>query len=156
MCLYSKETVKEKNKWLRKQPDMVTAYKVVRIKWIGEGLEMTPLYCHSASGSTIVPFKRTNTVRKMRAKSNSAEKYVHTYFTKSELTTHYIAYYHFFIEEEDAKNYRKNIIGQDGTAVIECLIPKESVTEIGMQGDRESIVARRFTIVGQDKYLEKK
>lgn len=40
--------------------------------------------------------------------------------------------------------------------VVECEIPKEAITDVGVQNGMTTIVTPEFTIVGEDKFLEQR
>lgn len=131
MCLTTKKTEQEKIEWLKKQPDIITAYKVVK-KRTGK---LKPLYSATEKG-----FKRKNHLFPVVLK----------YFSeKWQTDMKYIAYFHLFINEDDAVLYNQRPLC---AKVIKCTVPKKYITDVGYQWGRV-IVTRQFSIVGEDEYL---
>jgi len=145
MCLDYKLSPRLRETWLKDKPKTITAYKVVRI----ENGKLWPLYYGSK------PFKRKNRIRTVKSK-NSARRQI-IYYGELELgipMTKYIAYYHLFVNIKEAQEYEGGECFAD--KIIICKIPKELITEIGIQERKEVIVTRGFDIVGQDEYLSNK
>lgn len=161
MCLSSQMTSKEKRDWLKNQPNMITAYKAVKIKFapakcsLEEGKKrMFPCYQNTSD-----VFKRKNKLSWIwKLCSILGKKISYAYVAGSRPyrdapLKKYTTYYHLFVFQKDAEEYGEFT----GLEVIECVVPKKFITTIGMQDtgreDRLSIVARGFEIVGQDEYL---
>lgn len=132
MCLEYKYTKKELKEWLKEQPEMITAYKLVTFSngriypWV--------------QGKT--PFERDNLLKKEW--KWSSKKYV-------EVDCHdkYMAYYHLLLNKESLLRYFGVF-----SDVVECQIPKKYVTDMGVQWNLETVITRGFTIVGHDEYLD--
>ena len=89
MCLGSKFTIKERTAWLKKQPDMITAYKVCH----EASLPSHPLCLHSIF-IDYTPYKRKNRLKKENNEKNRKTQW--TFYAKAQRTVRYIAYYHLF------------------------------------------------------------
>lgn len=146
MCLRTKMSVADKKVWLEKQPETIIAYKVVKLKIRARSRTKNRFYPMYYGGKE---FKRNNLVREMRSKNSY--KFSNTQFDKSGRPASYIAYYHLFTTHQDAKVYA---IGHFGVVVIQCYVPKESITDVGFQNSKLTIVTRKFTIVGQNEFLD--
>lgn len=144
MCLHTKCTAKEKREWLKTLPDIIPAYKVVRIKIIDGKDRLLP----TRFDCSPIFFKRKNILKKITSKISV--KQVYTIFDKSGKEVKYIAYYHLFMGKKDAERWSGE---NNNRKVIKCEVPKDAITEVGFQ-DGLAIVTRKFTIVGEDRYLE--
>ncbi len=145
MCLFMRMTVKQENKWLTTQPDMITAYKVVSID---EGKIYPPLYDHTG------PYQKTN---KLREENIPLERscYGSTYRLPGRA---YNAGYHILYTKEAAIKWLSSYQGtySSGEAVIlKCIIPKKEILTVGLQNEKDIvIVTKEFTFVEGQEYFE--
>lgn len=144
MCLDYKMTKKDKKEWLKKQPEILTVYKAVQIAMVDDRPALIPIIFDKGAK----PFQRINTLREV--KSLLSEKREVTRYASGR-PAEYVAYFHLYINKEDALGWTDGWSNQRET--IECQVPKESITEVGEDGG-SAIITRKFTIVGQDKYLK--
>jgi hypothetical protein len=137
MCI---NRIANKEKWLKDKPKVITAYKVAIACYSKElDVRLYPVFNNDKY------FKRNNLLRKV--KSERSEKYQHVDGSKNST---YIAYYHLFAKRKDAERHRNWM----GGSVIECTVPKKYITEIGYQYGHTVIVTRKFSIVGEDEFLD--
>jgi len=138
MCLCDIFSILEKQEWLEKQPDVITGYKVVRIRNRYLRSRLFPFYRDNKSFFNSNYLKRKNRLKRTDYKD-----------------LHKI-YYFLYVNHKDALGFEK--LAKDfGEAVelITCKIPKNLITDIGKQnGGQLVIVSRGYDVVGQDKYLE--
>lgn len=135
MCLDDKYRKRKKDRWLKKQPKYIIAYK--RVKVVGNKL-YAPIYIGE-------PLKRKNLVRSVKGK----KQFTDYSFSDGYSETSYIAFFHLYLDKKDLSHGNKEMI-------IECKVPKNSITEVGNQDYRRVIVTRYYEIVGQDQYLKDK
>lgn len=150
MCLSYKKKEEDKKEWLAKQPEEITAYKVVCVHSANpEGkARLYPVYVQNPKGK---PFKRSNLVREVKHKYSPKER--RTYYKNPnnyEPPVPYMAYFHLYANKLDADIFTSY---QGNYKVIECKVLKKFITDVGEQ-DGVVIVTRKFTIVGQDEYLD--
>ncbi len=153
MCIQSKFLAKDRKQWLKKQPETITAYKLVEVKHEYDipGKRLFPFFV-----SRCIPFKRTNSIREVKktGRAGTLTRRAGTHFYSNDGNfCYYIAYYHLFANREDLVSFISESQYEDQATIVECQVPKEFITDIGMQWNRETIVTRQFTIVGQDEYL---
>jgi hypothetical protein len=141
MCLESKLTKKDKANWLKDKPEEITAYKVMITRTVKGEIRLAPPFNNGI-------YKRTNMVRAVT--SEQSGKCCYTSFRGSIKSTTYMAYFHFFIDKEEAKSWAM----ARGQKMVECKILKKYVTEIGRQWNKDIMVARKFSIVRQNRYLD--
>lgn len=136
MCLDIKRTDIQREKWLKKQPEMIIAYKVIWIQHPYTGpSKFFPQYFINPNK----PFKRKNRLRKRGTKVKCDR-------SKGE----YIPYYHLYASRISAERWKDSY----HTKVIKCRIPKKLVTDVGSEVGYSVIVTRGFDIVGEDRYLD--
>jgi len=149
MCLSRKFTIKDKKKWLKNQPEIIIAYKIVEI--IANSMKsgcrneygLYPYFFKSE------PFKKINLLKEIKSKKSS--KIEHTYYkSKAQRNVSYIAYYHLGMDKEKLREMFKTT---NSLHLIKCKVPKKYITDIGEQWNMITIVTRKFTIVGQNEYL---
>lgn len=143
MCISYKLYSKAKKKWLKTQPDIITAYKCVYVR---EYYGTTRFFPIVYSNSRNKPFKRKNTLREIESKQS--DKRTGTYFQEGANRTVYIAYYHLYLNREDAESW----VDSD-RKIIKCTVPKKCITDIGLQNG-VVIITKQFSIVGEDEYLD--
>lgn len=136
MCLDVKYTDLEMEVWLKKQPDTITVYKVVRVN--KQSKRIYPLFYEESKH-----FERVNSLRiddpKKVAFGGGGDDFS------------YRAGFHLFAHREDAGRWAQ---GSCNEIVIPCQIQKTSITNIGSQDRLLTIVTDSFTIIGNDKFLE--
>lgn len=142
MCLDSKYTEQEKEEWLKNQPDVITAYKVVII----EDGKISPVFHRHIDDEG---FERNNLLKTVKSKKATR------YHEENHYGPEYIAYFHLFASKQDAIEY----YDFPPSKVIECIVPKKYITDIGSQDGPEDtgrtvIVTRKFSIVGENEYLD--
>ncbi len=151
MCLEYVWENEKKEEWLKEQPDMITAYKVVETEEVDGKERLISPYIRDKrkKGDWVRPpcvYKRKNRVRVTKT-SKIVKSHYHDTYKK----TSYIAYYHLLTRREDAENWTSC-----NRKVVECLVPKKFITDIGCQRNFLVIITRAFDIVGEDEYFEKK
>ena len=154
MCIDNKLLAKDRKEWLKDQPDIITAYKVVEIKhiWGYDGNRLSAFFTDRQT-----PFKRTNLIREVKKTTKDSKRRDATFYDSYHgQPCEYIAYYHLFPTKKDAQkltrwNMRNN--NSEGH-IIKCLVPKKYITDIGEQWGIKVIVTRGFDIIGQDEYLK--
>ena len=141
MCLEYVWSNEEKEKWLKEQPKIITAYKVVVIK----GSKMRPAFF----GGYQPHYDRKNQI------TDGDKKSVPSLYTQE----HYVPHYHLYTtlsRIEIVSSYvgwvREGEV--DDVKVVKCKVPKRSITDVGKQDGMVVIVAKEFEIVGEDKYFE--
>jgi len=152
MCIRHRWRVKEKKEWLKDQPEIITAYKIEKVKYdykdceTGKGRLFPPCMFGNISGKQ---YKRKNRVRK------AEHRKCWTYYDETCKATTYYAYFHLFAEEKAAKKW----IGKPMSSLyklIKCEVPKHLITDIGLQEQQQylTIVTKGFDIIGEDEYLD--
>lgn len=141
MCLTWKYTDEEKKEWLKNKPEMITAYKRVRIRALKNQKKMFPLFMFPLV--EYKHFERNNLLKTI--KSKKSKKYKDVYCQ----SRCYMAYFHLFEKKSDAKSFLNRPYG---TKLVKCVVPKKYITDVGLQGGTV-IVTRKFSIVGEDEYL---
>lgn len=140
MCLDVIYSKKEKNEWLRKQPSIITGYKIVSPNDTGIESVCMP------EGSNKYLFKKINIIE---------EEVVFKYFSGIE---QYRPYFHLFLNKVDAENW--NIIklrekyGGKSLILLKCEIPKRAITAIGEDNPGIAIITKEFTFIEGDKYFK--
>jgi len=151
VCIDYKYTRKKRKEWLKDKPDTIIAYKVVKTfkeeQVVGSQISMPgklyPLFYPKEF------FKRKNRIKTISLQL--FDRIMDSRWHDNNKHCHYVAYYHFYVNEVNARRALLN----DRKLII-CKIPKRLITNIGLQNSREVIIAKGFEIVGQDKYLEEK
>ncbi len=154
--LNKKLTAKKKEEWLEEQPDMIVAYKAVKIRLDPKKLKkdkhkksLYPLYKCRMS-----PMKRRNHIRPDRNPRTRRKAWTRCDEPMAKGKWHtYMAYFHLFSKEE-LKGIRNMYRGKENVKIIKCMIPKKFVTDVGYQWGKEIIVTRRFDVVAQDIYID--
>lgn len=135
MCLDRQWSYAQIDSWLENQPDIVIAYKAVHSR---DGRLWPPCYSNA-------PYETTN---RIPDKLTQHQQYAKRTETREDNTT-YMAYYHFFLKASDAKIWMGLQYGTD-TKIIKCEVPKNLITTIGEHGDKVVLIAKGFTIVGEE------
>jgi len=141
MCMTTKMSIKDKKQWLSKKPEMITAYKEVKIKELNKKQRLFSPY----QGG--VAFKRNNVIEEELQKPNNKVYWIE--YENSYKPARYVAYFHLFANKKSAKT-----LCDTGNIIIKCKIPKKAITDIGTQWDRKIIVTKEFSIVEQNEYLK--
>ncbi len=135
MCLGYLWSDERKEEWLETQPDTITAYKIVRIE---DGELFPPYYPEHG------PYNKINQLEKTDTETHPPFRY----------SGRYLAHYHLFAQETQANWYQSHFCND--VKVVDCKVPKKSITTMGEQHGSVVIVAKEFEIIGEDKYFEKK
>lgn len=138
MCLSTLWTKEQKKEWLEDKPEIIIAYKVVRIKTTSDGEDrIYPVSYHKD-----VPFEKIN---KLEKKAGYEE------IETEEEDGCYLPYFHFFTSLHGARTW---LIAQHSEVIFECEIPKKAITMMGIQEGESIIVATEFTFVEGDEYFK--
>ena len=134
MCLDLRQTKKETDKWLKTQPDIITAYKIVEKRKISDGeYKWLPIHCPGKTKE----YKKKNRIRGDRP------------FVKPSATYRrpYKAYFHLWLKmpTSDMRNY-------EGLVIIECHVPKHLITAFGVDCEIPAIVSKGFDIIDITDY----
>lgn len=141
MCIESKLNDEQREVWLKTQPDIITAYKVV----VTDKYRYSKLCLYSIfSYGDERAFKRKNRLKVAKRDALTNKRSI------TENGSKYVAYYHVFAHAIDASMYCRS---WTGAIVVECTVPKKYITDIGYQ-EGVVIITRGFDIIGQDEYLE--
>ncbi len=139
MCLDYLWTKKDIKKWLKTQPDTITAYKVVQLK---DGIAYPAIYSEYGS------FKKHNKIEDDRRTIETMVK------GKIRLTYRkYEAGYHLFLTPAGAAEWKPD---SNRYKVLMCKIPKSQITDVGLQKNWTSIITKEFTFAEGDEYLKGK
>ncbi len=151
MCLSTKWSKKEKEAWLKEQPERVTAYKVVSVGQYRFRPRLKPPYVDEKTR-----YKRRNLL--ISTKTGDEGKTSFTKFRSEKdpghgRSTTYVAYYHLFLSHFDACEWGREV----GNIVMTCEIPKKYITEMGTQQGKTVIVTRCFEFTdADDKFFGEK
>lgn len=147
MCLDSKKTKAERDKWLAKKSDTVIAYKAVAIH-LQHGMpkRLYPPLC----STEFTKYKKDGCYSKVNnLQGQEIKKKVKTFKTKQE----YIPYFHFCVTKVGATQWLPSL-WNSAMKIVKCEIPKKFITEVGKQAGLITIVAKGFTIVDNDEYFK--
>ncbi len=141
MCLdnlWTKARIKE---WLKNKPEIITAYKVVKII---EG-EAYPAIYHDNG-----PFEKTNKEDKCSPSVAAAHVVRKDGTELSHRWRHYPTLYHMFLTKRGATRWND----RSDEEILKCKIPKKQIVDIGIQHDCIAIITKEFTFVEGDKYFK--
>jgi hypothetical protein len=130
-------TKREQKKWLAKQPDEITAYKIVEVRPRCKDKKKRQRLYPAFYGNTPYNKKKENRIK--REKKKVLTWGGHT-------NKEYRPYYHFFIDPVKAKEMV--LRGWFEKQIVICEIKKEDITTIGTQYCTIIIVAKAFKITG--------
>jgi len=139
MCLTTRDTKREIDKWLKTQPDMITAYKIV-----------TKVIFPSGKYK-LIPYHYSNWTKKYKKKNRIRGERIDLkpYDTPRRL---YKAYFHLWLEIPNVfkRNgvFQKRLIDQN-EVLIECLVPKHLITAKGIHEFGPAIISKGFDIVAE-------
>ena len=131
MCLDTKKSRKELQKWKKTIPDEIICYKIV--------------VNHSAGCEPL--FSIYNPLRLLFSKKNvskTLKKRVKTFYGKST----YYPYFHFYLKKSAAEKVKFSSLT---TAIKECKIKKSVITAMGTQYKEDVIVAKEFEFVNPNR-----
>ena len=134
MCLHHLSTPEKTRKWLKKQPDVIIAYKCVRI---GSDGKYYPICSHHGRGQERFFPRRINRIKWYRVEIRTCWGY----------QQFYKPYYHLFKYITPARDWAD----LECSRVVKCAIPKKDITAIGTQDGSFVIVTKAFKILGEVK-----
>lgn len=145
MCLTYYWPEKDKNEWLKDEPDTITAYKVV-IK-NRAAITVWPPFFNS------LPYKKTNKIDIKTTPTTYASYGKTRDSSPVSEERRYKAGYHLFVTKYGTRQF----IGERrmlDAVVLKCLIPKDQVIAVGKENDCMVIVTKEFTFIGGDQYFK--
>ena len=127
MCLLTRKTKKEMDKWLRTQPDIITAYKIVgRIEESDEKYKLIPIFSHCRR------------ITKEYEKINRIKGERHMVHPIGTYRRPYRVYFHLWLEKPPRPSklscpYAPNYSHKWKNILVKCYVPKHLIVAIGTQ-----------------------
>lgn len=147
MCIdviFTDEITKE---WLENKPDTITAYKVVKIE---DKKAYPPVFWGQ--------YKKTNKLDSEKCPGEKCPGFTMVLNKRGSYDyVGYKAYYHIFSTKQAAKEWstaRWSFLKTRATRVLECEIPKKSITAVGTELGCTVIITKEFTFTEGNEYFE--
>jgi len=130
MCLDVRNTKRETDKWLKTQPDIITAYKLVWKRTLpNREYSLIPLFYPNLTEK----YKKKNRLRKIKPN-------IRPFLTPHRL---YRPYFHLWLKKPKINSLNQNEV------LIECLVPKHLITAKGIDSEIPTIVSKGFDVVSE-------
>jgi hypothetical protein len=146
MCLTNIWSKEEQKQWLEKQPDEITAYKIVFVHRRLHGTDLFPLYNTMPTGTFQRVNDQTHQIRTIYSVSLKGER---------DSRSPYEAHFHLFLTKQAAQGYfRANEFPNTSYAILKCKVPKKHIIHVGTQGRKTTIITKYFEFVEGDQYFQ--
>jgi len=140
MCLSDLWSDARREEWLKDKPEQIQAFKVVLVS----GKRIYPLFGCLPS---LAYFQKIND------QTGHTPRLTTSYDHDEGFYRSYEAHFHLFPNREDAENFQHTYWGHSDYVVLECRIPKEHITAMGLECLYVAIIAKRFEFVEENHWF---